>query len=175
MDTWVGRKNDKKVDIPEEKMKDPAPQIRLDYLDEHGRLLTPKEAFRQLSHRFHGKKPGKNKQEKQLRLLAEDAKRKQMKATDTPLSSLQAMQMEQEKLQSPYIVLTGSSASFRETEHKDIQLKKSAANVGTKRAAASSAKSSGVSSVSSTASNEVENAIMPLPAGGGLKVVSLFW
>ncbi len=34
--------------------------------DAQGRKLTPKEAFRQQSYVFHGKKPGKLKQEKRL-------------------------------------------------------------------------------------------------------------
>jgi len=29
--------------------------------------MTQKEAFRRLSYRFHGKEPGKNKQEKKLK------------------------------------------------------------------------------------------------------------
>lgn len=32
--------------------------IKIEYRDEFGRLLKPKEAYRQLSHKFHGKVPG---------------------------------------------------------------------------------------------------------------------
>ena len=41
--------------------------IKLEYRDEFGRKLTQKEAFRQLSYRFHGYGPGKKKQEKRLK------------------------------------------------------------------------------------------------------------
>ncbi|KAJ0399345.1 hypothetical protein P43SY_001534 [Pythium insidiosum] len=41
--------------------------VKLDYRDEFGRLLTKKEAFRLMSYKFHGHKPGKKKQEKRLR------------------------------------------------------------------------------------------------------------
>lgn len=43
------------------------PNVKLEYIDDNGHLLTPKEAFRYLSHKFHGKGPGKNKVEKRLK------------------------------------------------------------------------------------------------------------
>jgi hypothetical protein len=54
LDVYAGRANDKKLKMEH----DPAPNIRLDYLDSLGRQMTPKEAFRDLSYHFHGKKPG---------------------------------------------------------------------------------------------------------------------
>lgn len=41
--------------------------MKLEYIDDNGRLLNEKEAFRYLSHKFHGKGPGKNKIEKRLK------------------------------------------------------------------------------------------------------------
>jgi U4/U6.U5 tri-snRNP-associated protein 1 len=75
--------------------------------------MTPKEAFRKLSHKFHGKAPGKNKQEKRLKQIQEEMRRRNMSSTDTPLMTVQAMQQEQERTQSPYIVLTGSASVNR--------------------------------------------------------------
>jgi U4/U6.U5 tri-snRNP-associated protein 1 len=49
---------------------DPAPNIRLDKFDEFGRKMTPREAFRHISHRFHGKMPGKKKTEKRIQKYA---------------------------------------------------------------------------------------------------------
>ena len=43
------------------------PNVKLEYVDETGRLLSSKEAFRQLSHRFHGKGSGKKKTEKRAK------------------------------------------------------------------------------------------------------------
>jgi len=43
--------------------------VKLEYRDEFGRKLTQKEAFRQLSYRFHGYGPGKKKSEKRLKVL----------------------------------------------------------------------------------------------------------
>lgn len=51
------------------------PNIRLEYLDEQGRPMTVKEAFRAQSYKFHGKKPGKNNQEKRQKRLEMDKKR----------------------------------------------------------------------------------------------------
>lgn len=45
------------------------PYIRIEHLDEFGRPMTLKEAFRAQSYKFHGKKPGKNRQEKKLKQL----------------------------------------------------------------------------------------------------------
>ena len=36
-------------------------KLDLEYRDDNGRIMTPKEAFRYLCWIFHGKKPGKNK------------------------------------------------------------------------------------------------------------------
>jgi U4/U6.U5 tri-snRNP-associated protein 1 len=43
--------------------------VKLEYRDEYGRKLTQKEAFRQLSYRFHGYGPGKKKLEKRLKAM----------------------------------------------------------------------------------------------------------
>ena len=40
------------------------PDVKLEYVDEGGRRMNEKEAFRFLSHRFHGKGSGKKKIEK---------------------------------------------------------------------------------------------------------------
>lgn len=48
------------------------PDVKLEYVDDSGRNLTPKEAFRQLSHRFHGKGSGKKKTEKRMKKLEEE-------------------------------------------------------------------------------------------------------
>ena len=48
------------------------PEIKIDYIDESGRNLNRKEAFRALSHRFHGKGSGKKKQEKRGKKLEQE-------------------------------------------------------------------------------------------------------
>ncbi|CAN6726205.1 unnamed protein product [Malus baccata var. baccata] len=81
--------------------------IRIERTDEFGRTLTPKEAFRILSHKFHGKGPGKMKQEKRMKQYQEELKLKQMKSSDTPSLSAERMRDTQARLQTPYLVLSG--------------------------------------------------------------------
>lgn len=70
--------------------------------------LTPKEAFRLISHKFHGKGPGKTKQEKRIREYHEELKVKQMKNSDTPSESVERMREAQARLKTPYLVLSGN-------------------------------------------------------------------
>lgn len=51
-------------------------EMHIDRTDEFGRNLTPKESFRLFSHRFHGKWPGKKKQQKRIRQHQEELKMK---------------------------------------------------------------------------------------------------
>ncbi|KAL9106414.1 MAG: hypothetical protein Q9227_008556 [Pyrenula ochraceoflavens] len=59
--------------------KDYRPDVRLSYIDEHGRQMSQKEAFKELSHQFHGKGSGAGKTEKRLKKI-EDEKRSQAKS-----------------------------------------------------------------------------------------------
>ncbi|KAF9763386.1 hypothetical protein IL306_003155 [Fusarium sp. DS 682] len=52
------------------------PNVELKYTDDHGRSLDSKEAFKHLSHQFHGKGSGKGKTEKRLKKI-EDEKRRE--------------------------------------------------------------------------------------------------
>ncbi|XP_059161083.1 U4/U6.U5 tri-snRNP-associated protein 1-like [Physella acuta] len=95
--------------ITEFKEKDSyKPDVKLDYVDESGRNLCAKEAFRQLSHRFHGKGSGKKKTEKRSKKVDEELLMKRMSSTDTPLNTLSLLKDKQKSEKSPYIVLSGS-------------------------------------------------------------------
>lgn len=89
------------------------PDVKLEYVDEKGRTLTPKEAFRVLSHKFHGKGPGKNKIDKRMKKLEQEGKLRQMNSTDTPLGTLKLLQDKQKELHTPYVVLSGPSTSLQ--------------------------------------------------------------
>ncbi|XP_037488097.1 SART-1 family protein DOT2 [Triticum dicoccoides] len=111
---WGGRTTDKKksklVGI-EEEAEDGKKEIRIERMDEFGRVMTPKEAFRDLSHKFHGKGPGKMKLEKRQKKYQDDMKAKQMKSSDTPLMSAEKMRDAQARGQTPYLVLSGNAKS----------------------------------------------------------------
>ena len=51
------------------------PDVELKYFDGDGRSLDAKEAFKELSHQFHGKGSGKGKTDKRLKKLAEEKRR----------------------------------------------------------------------------------------------------
>ena len=84
------------------------PQIQLEYTDAQGNHLTPKEAFRQLSHRFHGKLPGKMKTEKRLKKIAAEAKANKLVEKTAKIAD--ALHRKQKAAGSAYIVLGGSKS-----------------------------------------------------------------
>jgi U4/U6.U5 tri-snRNP-associated protein 1 len=51
------------------------PDVELKYFDGDGRSLDAKEAFKELSHQFHGKGSGKGKTDKRLKKLGEEKRR----------------------------------------------------------------------------------------------------
>ncbi|KAL5061397.1 hypothetical protein RYX36_033001, partial [Vicia faba] len=110
---WGGRNMDKKksklVGIVEDEGKEVQnkKEIHIERTDEFGRILTPKEAFRIISHKFHGKGPGKMKQEKRMKQFHEELKLKQMKSSDTPSLSVERMREAQARMKTPYLVLSG--------------------------------------------------------------------
>ncbi|PGG98282.1 hypothetical protein AJ79_08919 [Helicocarpus griseus UAMH5409] len=59
------------------------PDVQLKYVDEFGRLMDQKEAFKHLSHQFHGKGSGKMKTEKHLKKIEEEKKREAMSTLDS--------------------------------------------------------------------------------------------
>ncbi|XP_003744357.2 U4/U6.U5 tri-snRNP-associated protein 1 [Galendromus occidentalis] len=87
------------------------PDVKLDYIDDSGRLLNQKEAFRYLSHKFHGKGSGKNKIDKRQKKIEQIKKLEQMSSSDTPLNTLKLLQEKQKQQQTPYIMLSGGAAN----------------------------------------------------------------
>ncbi|EWC48713.1 hypothetical protein DRE_00018 [Drechslerella stenobrocha 248] len=57
------------------RFKDYKPDVKLEYKDEFGRSMNQKEAFKYLSHQFHGKWSGKKKTEKKLKKIDDEKKR----------------------------------------------------------------------------------------------------
>ncbi|TDZ74578.1 U4/U6.U5 tri-snRNP-associated protein snu66 [Colletotrichum trifolii] len=51
------------------------PNVQLKYTDEHGRSLDQKEAFKHMSHQFHGKGSGKGKTDKRLKKIEDEKQR----------------------------------------------------------------------------------------------------
>ncbi|KAF3911381.1 hypothetical protein ABW20_dc0101619 [Dactylellina cionopaga] len=57
------------------RFKDYKPDVKIEYKDEYGREMNQKEAFKYLSHQFHGKGSGKQKTEKKLKKYEDEKKR----------------------------------------------------------------------------------------------------
>ncbi|KIX04201.1 uncharacterized protein Z518_07755 [Rhinocladiella mackenziei CBS 650.93] len=59
------------------------PDVQIKYVDDDGRLMNQKEAFKHLSHQFHGKGSGKLKTEKHLKKIAEEKKKEAASILDS--------------------------------------------------------------------------------------------
>ncbi|KAH6913094.1 SART-1 family-domain-containing protein [Coprinopsis sp. MPI-PUGE-AT-0042] len=93
------------------------PDVNIAYHDEHGRQLTVKEAWKALSHKFHGKGSGKMKTEKRLKKIEEERKKLAMASGDTPLSMNKAFQQRQEKLgQAHFVLSVGNRGAIPQSE-----------------------------------------------------------
>ncbi|PQE14952.1 dna binding sart-1 protein [Rutstroemia sp. NJR-2017a WRK4] len=62
--------------------KEYKPTVELKYIDDHGRRMNQKEAFKHLSHQFHGKGSGKQKTEKMLKKIEDEKRREAQSALD---------------------------------------------------------------------------------------------
>lgn len=75
--------------------------------DMYGRVQTPKQAFRELCHNFHGIFPSKDRQERQMMKDAEAAAAKKSATSEQP-DSLRRLHAAQKIAAAPYVVLNGS-------------------------------------------------------------------
>ncbi|KAJ8059859.1 hypothetical protein OCU04_011489 [Sclerotinia nivalis] len=62
--------------------KEYKPNVELKYIDDHGRNMNQKEAFKHLSHQFHGKGSGKQKTEKLLKKIEDEKRREAQSSLD---------------------------------------------------------------------------------------------
>lgn len=62
--------------------KEYKPDVQIKYVDDDGRLMNQKEAFKHLSHQFHGKGSGKGKTEKHLKKVADEKRRESRSVLD---------------------------------------------------------------------------------------------
>eukprot|EP00300_Choanocystis_sp_HF-7_P017228 c19667_g1_i4.p1 GENE.c19667_g1_i4~~c19667_g1_i4.p1 ORF type:complete len:761 (+),score=243.88 c19667_g1_i4:51-2285(+) len=89
--------------------KEDLDSIVLTYKDEFGREMTKKEAFRALSHRFHGRGPGKKKKEQRLLRYYEELDHNRRQANPTESSSfMKALNAHQQRSGQAFVVVQGS-------------------------------------------------------------------
>lgn len=89
-----------------ERFRDYNPDINIEYHDEFGRTLSQKEAWKRLSHVFHGKAPGHKAQEKRLRRIEEEQRRERLLAGDTLSGMSKAFLERSERLGQAHMVLS---------------------------------------------------------------------
>lgn len=63
--------------------KEYKPDVNIKYVDDNGRILNQKEAFKHLSHQFHGKGSGKQKTEKHIKKVEEEKRREAKSVLDS--------------------------------------------------------------------------------------------
>merc|ERR1712010_6280 len=80
---------------------------KLEYRDADGKLLTRKEAFRQMCHKFHGKGPGKKKTEK---FAAREAERQRSIKMSAGAGSLSILQHAQARTGQAYVPINNQTA-----------------------------------------------------------------
>eukprot|EP00386_Alphamonas_edax_P009869 GDKI01032287.1.p2 GENE.GDKI01032287.1~~GDKI01032287.1.p2 ORF type:complete len:161 (-),score=71.46 GDKI01032287.1:209-691(-) len=86
-------------------------EVRIEYKDQFGRVMNQKEAFKQISWTFHGKKPGKKKQEKYLRKV--ELEKRMTAGIDAAPASMRALQAVQQEERKAHMVLTGNTVSSK--------------------------------------------------------------
>jgi U4/U6.U5 tri-snRNP-associated protein 1 len=87
-------------------MQNYKPEVNLEYTDDSGRVLKTAEAFRFMSHKFHGKTSGKTKTEKRMQKIEEERKLNMMSSTDTPHNLAGALLERQQRTGNAHVVLS---------------------------------------------------------------------
>lgn len=98
--------------------KEYKPDVNIVYHDEFGREMTPKEAWKSLSHKFHGKTSGRMKTEKKLRKIEEEKKAQAMLAGDTPLGMADAFSRRAKKTGEAHMVLSAGNKGSVQADKK---------------------------------------------------------
>ncbi|CAO3654912.1 unnamed protein product [Mucor hiemalis] len=87
-------------------MQNYKPEVNLEYTDDTGRVMKTAEAFRYMSHKFHGKTSGKTKTEKRMQKIEEERKLNMMSSTDTPHNLASALLERQQRTGAAHVVLS---------------------------------------------------------------------
>ncbi|MES1919596.1 hypothetical protein MHBO_001397, partial [Bonamia ostreae] len=110
---FIGRQNDEKPSFFKENELNKS-NINLEYLDpKTGRRLTRKQAFRNLSHIFHGRNPGDIKKSKLKRDMKNFRDRHAKNSTETPTGLVSKTKKSAKRLNRPFVTLDNNkNAAF---------------------------------------------------------------
>uniref|UniRef100_A0A1I7TYF9 U4/U6.U5 tri-snRNP-associated protein 1 n=1 Tax=Caenorhabditis tropicalis TaxID=1561998 RepID=A0A1I7TYF9_9PELO len=95
--------------MPFAEKTDYKPDVNISYVDRKGRDMDAKDAYRELSYKFHGRNPGKKQLEKRANRKDKEERMLKTNSYDTPLGTLSKQLKKQKQLSTPYLVLSGSS------------------------------------------------------------------
>ncbi|CCD67759.1 SNU66/SART1 family protein [Caenorhabditis elegans] len=95
--------------MPFAEKHDYKPDVNISYVDRKGREMDAKDAYRELSYKFHGRNPGKKQLEKRANRKDKEERMLKTNSYDTPLGTLDKQRKKQKQLSTPYLVLSGSS------------------------------------------------------------------
>ncbi|UMM32633.1 hypothetical protein L5515_006361 [Caenorhabditis briggsae] len=101
--------------MPFAEKTDYKPDVNISYVDRKGRDMDAKDAYRELSYKFHGRNPGKKQLEKRANRKDKEERMLKTNSYDTPLGTLSKQLRKQKQLSTPYLVLSGS------TDHSSLK------------------------------------------------------
>ncbi|XP_049849690.1 U4/U6.U5 tri-snRNP-associated protein 1-like [Schistocerca gregaria] len=124
---YAGRANDKRIDDKDVETgpvseKDGVFNINIEHLDEWGRKMTTKEAYRKFCSQWSGKVSGMNKQDKKIRKMKEQIRMEKMMSNSGIISKLNPIQRAQKTAHAPFVVLDSQRALNALKEVKDMTL-----------------------------------------------------
>jgi U4/U6.U5 tri-snRNP-associated protein 1 len=95
----------------EARFKDYKPDVDIKYHDQYGRVLDKHDAWKLLSHTFHGKAPGKAKQEKYKQKVMDERKRERMAAGEAQDMSKAFRERQQREGQAHMVLSVGAKGN----------------------------------------------------------------
>ncbi|SCV74383.1 BQ2448_6815 [Microbotryum intermedium] len=151
-----------------DRFKEYKPNVKLTYHDEFGRDQTQKEAWKQLSHSFHGKTNGAKNTERRLRKIENERKAAAMAAGDTPTGSASAFAARAARTGSATMILSvGNKGSAPMQEEmlgpNSLAKKRKPTNTNGKTAAGSSSSATGAAAARGSTPSGSDTVINDIP------------
>ena len=118
-------KNNNQIHINQPQISD----VKLEYFDRFGNKLNSKEAYKELSRKFHGKGPGKGKLDKMKRRREETVRMESLSASGAGQSAIVTnLRRQQEESGTPYMILSNTRNPGDSTSQDRQQTSETVAN-----------------------------------------------
>lgn len=150
----------------EERFRDYKPDIDIKYHDEHGRVLNQHESWKHLSHVFHGKMPGRAKQEKEKRRIEEERKKERLAAGETQDMSKAFRERAAREGQAHMVLSVGARGNAPQEFADGIGPNMVQHRANQRAAAAGSSSAAGARAGESSAKGKASTVLRPPQVGG---------